>query len=238
MIAVFDSETCKPIAILQDDHLISDYRTAAAGAVVAQTFAPKAAKTTLIVGTGTQARLQVEALLLVRKIHRIEIWGRDVGKAEALRAKLSAQFPKCQFNTSNDLTKSVPIADVIITATGAKEPIVEAEWIRPGQHITSVGADDETKCEIAPEALVSAAVFVDSVCSAKAFGNTHRAISEQLIGEVHLTEIGAVLNKSIDRDPEQTTIACLSGLGIQDLTAVNQLWGNLILQSGVHNPRS
>ena len=55
---------------------------------------------------------------------------------------------------------------------------------------------------------------------------------------MHLTEIGAVLKNGIDRDPEQTTITCLSGLGIQDLTAVNQLWGNLILQSGVHNLRS
>lgn len=231
MIVVFDSETCKPIAILQDDHLISDYRTAAAGAVVAQTLAPPNAETALIVGTGRQARLQVEALLLVRPIKTIEIWGRNFGKARALSAELSDRFSGCDFKASNDLTKSTPAADVIVTATSAKEPVIRAEWVRPGQHITSVGADDATKCEIAPEVLAAARVFVDAISSGKAYGNTRQAISVGLIDDQQLIEIGTVLKSGFDRNPAQITIASLSGLGIQDLMAVNQFWGNLTSQN-------
>ena len=227
MIAVFDSETCKPIAILQDDHLISDYRTAAAGAVVARLLAPETAQSALIVGTGMQAHLQAEALLLSRDIKRVHVWGRDIGKADALCEKLAKKFPKICVHVTHDLAVSVPSADVIVTATGAREPIIQADWIRAGQHITSVGSDDATKCEIAPSALSLADVYVDAQSSGEAYGVPHRAISKGLIQPGDLTEIGLALESGIVRTDSQTTIACLSGLGIQDLTAIKQLFGKL-----------
>lgn len=231
MIAVFDNETCKPLAILQDDHLISDYRTAAAGALVAQLFAPRNARSALIVGTGVQARLQAEALLLILPIERIEIWGRNDDNANALTTELSSCFTNCRFNMTVDLACSVHEADVIVTATGAKEPIIQEDWLRLGQHLTSVGSDDASKCEIAPKAFASAQVFVDAIATAKDYGSTHRAINEGLLDYAHLTELGSLVDGKFTRDPQQTTIACLSGLGIQDLTAVNQFWGALNSQS-------
>jgi ornithine cyclodeaminase/alanine dehydrogenase-like protein (mu-crystallin family) len=227
MIAVFDSETCKPLAILQDDHLISDYRTAAAGAVVANLLAPEDAHDALVVGTGTQAILQAEALLVVRPIQNIAVWGRDMEKARTVCKVLKQKNNGLGVSVVDDLSKAVAKADVIITATGAKEPIIKEEWVRAGQHFTSVGSDDTTKCELEPAILSSADVFVDAKNSGERYGSPSRAISQGLITSDALTEIGAALESKYVRESTATTIACLCGLGIQDLTAVAHFWNKI-----------
>jgi ornithine cyclodeaminase/alanine dehydrogenase-like protein (mu-crystallin family) len=224
LIVVFDSITCKPIAILQDNHLISDYRTAAAGAVVAELLVPVDAANALVVGTGMQARLQVEALLLSRSVQQIAVWGRDPQKSEQLRDDLAKTHPETEFSLAGDLAEAVPLADVILTATAAKDPVIDANWLRPGQHITSVGSDDATKCEIDPQVMAKANIFVDACTSGEAFGSPHRAIAQGIITADDLTEIGTCLTHGTVRDPKSITLACLSGLGIQDLTAVRHLW--------------
>jgi len=224
LIVVFDSITCKPIAILQDNHLISDYRTAAAGALVADLLAPREVANALVVGTGMQARLQVEALLLSRRVPQIAIWGRDPVKAEQLRENLGTTHPNTQFSLVGDLATTVPQADVILTATAAKDPVIHADWLRPGQHITSVGSDDATKCEIDPQVMAQAKVFVDARTSGEAFGSPHRAMAQGIITGGDLTEIGTCLQNGAARGAKDITLACLSGLGIQDLTAVRHLW--------------
>jgi ornithine cyclodeaminase/alanine dehydrogenase-like protein (mu-crystallin family) len=224
MIAVFDSETCKPLAVLQDEHLISDYRTAAAGALVARMLAPEAARSALIVGTGIQARLQVEALLLVRNIKAIEIWGRNRTKAESLAEELCLRFPTCRFTAVSELAGAVNKADVIVTVTGAKEPVILGEWLRSGQHITSVGSDDMTKCEIGANALAISRLFVDSIPTALRYGSIGNAISNGLLQSDRLVEIGKQLDAPPYRNTLDITIACLTGLGVQDLTAVNSIW--------------
>lgn len=226
LIAVFESETCKPLAILQDDHLISDYRTAAAGALVADLFAAKQAQSALIVGTGMQARLQAEALLLVRPIKVLKIWGRARHKACEMRDMLHEAWPDIQVDLAEDLANTVPHVDVIVAATGAKEPVIHADWVRPGQHITSVGSDDMTKCEIDPAILTHADVYVDSTDSACKFGTTFRALSQNLITPDRLIEIGAT-QPDIDRPSHGVTVTSLSGLGVQDLTAINGFWHRL-----------
>ncbi len=226
MIAVFDSATCKPLAILCDDHLISDYRTAAAGAYVAQILAPKSVSSAVVIGTGIQAGLQIEALLHVRAIKQVHIWGRSAAKALALKTNLQRRFPDVDFYIATDLAKVVPQTDVIIAATGAKKPILRSEWVRPGQHITSVGSDDATKCEIDPVILKSANVYVDAISSAQRFGAPHHAIAAGFITASELIEIGEV-GISCVANPDGPTLACLSGLGIQDLTAVASFWDKL-----------
>lgn len=226
MIAVFDSKTCKPLAILQDDHLISDYRTAAAGALVAKVFAADAASSALIVGTGVQAQLQAEALMLVRSISQLKIWGRSKPKALALVQAMQLAHPNVKISQVDDLQTAVFLVDIVVTATGSKEPLILADWIKPGQHITSVGSDDITKCEIDPAILASADVYVDAVESATKYGTPSRAIAEHLITKSSLIEIGSMIDTDT-KNQRNTTVACLSGLGVQDLTAVNEFWGKL-----------
>lgn len=226
LIAVFDSETCRPLAILQDNHLISDYRTAGAGALVAKLLVRKGASSALIVGTGVQARLQAEALMMVRPVQQLRIWGRSEYKVRNIAQKLQSKFPQADIRATENLRSSVAGSEVIVMATGAKEPVIRKDWIKPGHHITSVGSDDTTKCEVDPAILKNACVFVDAIDSAVRYGAPSRAIAEGLIDRKHLTEIGS-LTGLVPKSKGKTTIACLSGLGIQDLTAVNTFWNKL-----------
>jgi len=232
MIAVFDTQTCRPIAILQDEHLVSDYRTAAAGAVAARALARAGAKTAAIIGTGTQARLQAQAVALVRPIETIFIWGRSPEKSKALARDLSLDLPGVKMRTRLEPRDAVIDADIIVTATTAREPIVEGDWLQPGQHLTSVGADDATKCEIAPEVFARASlVAVDAVEAAEQYGNIRRALHS---GAIDLTrdivELGAILNnnESGRRSEQEITIASLVGLGVQDLAAVKTIYNQIV----------
>jgi ornithine cyclodeaminase/alanine dehydrogenase-like protein (mu-crystallin family) len=92
-----------------------------------------------------------------------EIWARDLSKAKSLRMRLLAIVPGVKIRTVTDLKGAVQSADAVIPATVPREPIVRGEWLRAGQHITAVGADDPTKCELDAVVLNRARVFVDSL---------------------------------------------------------------------------
>ncbi len=164
--------------------------------------------------------------MLVRPIKRLQIWGRSEAKGSALMQDLQVAHPNIDIGMVNDLPLAVAQAEVIVTATGAKEPVIRVEWIRPGQHITSVGSDDTTKCELDPVILRDADTYVDAIDSATKYGASSRAIAEGLITTSKLTEIGS-LSEPVTIVETNVTVACLSGLGVQDLTAINGFWPKL-----------
>ncbi len=231
MIAIFDAETCRPIAILQDNHLISDYRTAAAGALAAKTLARENATSAAIIGAGVQARLQAQAVCHAREIKTLYVWGRNHESCVTLESHLRRDLPNVTIKIAETAEAAVRMSDIVIVATTAKAPIIEADWLSPGQHVTSVGSDDSMKCEVSPAALATADIIVvDEKSAARVYGNVHRGLSEQRFGpETELVEIGAILNrKHVGRaSPEDLTIASLVGLGVQDLAAVNALYKKL-----------
>lgn len=232
MIAVYDSKTCELLALLNDEHLISDYRTAAAGAVVADSLARKDASVLAVVGTGLQARLQAEAVCLVRKITRIVVWGRSATKAKRLASSLRESLAVACVDVVVDLSEAVAGADIIVCATAAQEPLVSGDWLRPGQHITSVGADDGKKAELAASCFDCAdLVVVDSIEAARTYGNLARIVASGCaIPAEKVEEIGVLLQagRPIRVSNSQITCASLVGLGVQDLATViaigDQLW--------------
>lgn len=231
MIAVFDADTCRPIAILQDDHLISDYRTAAAGALTTKMLARKNAKSVAIIGSGVQARMQALAVCLVRPIEVLTLWGRTPANCERLAARLRDDIANVTIEIAETPDQAVRKCDIIIAATTAKAPIIEAEWLSPGQHLTSVGSDDATKCEISSDTFRKAdLVVVDEKTSARDYGNIHRALTTHDFDPLtEAIEIGDILNGNHPgrRTNDDITVASLVGLGIQDLAAVNTLFEKL-----------
>lgn len=226
MIMVFDSASCRPIAMLQDDHLISDLRTAAAGALAAQVLSNHTLTTVGLLGAGEQALRQIEALRLVREFEEVRIWNRGKDRAKKLKAVLAAMYPELRIMVEDTAQTVVETADLVVCATASKEPVIKPEWLKPGVHITSVGSDDGTKAELDPECLKMAdLVVVDSGAAAGEFGNARRAIAEQAVAPEDLTEFGHILSgRAPGRQSEnQITIATFVGLGIQDLTAVQLL---------------
>lgn len=221
-VGVFDSRTGRTLALLDDQHYLSDIRTAAAGAVAARTLARSTVTTAAVLGAGVQAYLQSLALYRERPFETLAIWARDVHKAEQLRARLSGALTGVEIRCSADIQDTVRCADVLITATQAREPLVAGEWLHGGMHVTAVGADDPTKCELDARALARSRVFVDSRETAEANGDVHRAIRagrysiEEVAGELGEVVSGQIAGRATDDD---ITIAKLVGIGAQDLVA-------------------
>jgi ornithine cyclodeaminase len=221
-VAVFDCNTGRTLALLHDEHYLSDIRTAAAGAVAARALAPSNVATAAVLGAGVQAYWQPLALYRERPFAALQIWARNEHKAETLKARLAKKLPAVDIRCSSDIERTVESADVLITATQAREPLVKGEWLRPGTHVTAVGADDPTKSELDVTVLRRARVFVDMRATAQANGDVHRAVRtggyaiEDLSGELGEVISGRIKGRTSDDD---ITIAKLVGIGAQDLVA-------------------
>jgi ornithine cyclodeaminase/alanine dehydrogenase-like protein (mu-crystallin family) len=222
-VAVFDSETGVPVALLEDEGYLSDLRTAAAGAVATDALAPKKITSAGIVGTGVQARLQAHALTLVRKPEFLYIWGRSEAKTKALAKQLQSELDV--HVSAVTLEHLVNQSEVIITATSSHTPLLKTEWLHH-QHITAVGADDTHKQELRVATLQKANLLVVDGREANAqYGEVYQAAQQGINLEV--LELGKILTNTNFQRPEGLTVAKLVGLGIQDLVAAETVLQNL-----------
>ncbi len=212
-------------ALLLDNGYLTDVRTAAAGAVAARHLSRPDARVAAILGAGMQARLQLRALTLVRPIETARIWARDLAKAEKLAGELTAElgFP---VTAKAEAERACRGADIIVTTTPSPEPIVDAAWLEPGQHITAMGSDAEHKNEIDPGAIVKAAPYVaDSLEQTRRLGELHHAIAAGLVTDsTDFPELGAIIvgKAAGRRSREAITLCDLTGTGVQD-TAIATL---------------
>lgn len=206
-------------AVFLDNGWLTDVRTAAAGAVAADALARADARVATVFGAGTQARLQMQALALVRDLAEIRVWARDAAKAAACAADIEAATG-VRARATAEPRGAVSGADVVVTTTPATSPILFADWLEPGQHVTAMGSDAETKCELEPEILARATLYVaDSLGQARRLGELRRAISARVVAE-HATfpELGDVLSGRHAGRPgrEAITVCDLTGTGAQD----------------------
>ena len=142
LVVVFDAATGTPAALLLDGGLITDVRTGAAGGVAAKYLARREPGTVAVIGTGAQARHQLEALAVVRSFHEVRVWGRDAERAVACAADVSGQarLPlDCRVRVAHSVRDAVEGAGVVITATASREPLLRADWLSPGAHVTALG---------------------------------------------------------------------------------------------------
>lgn len=218
IIAAFDAATGDLHALLEDEHHLSDIRTAAAGALAARTLARPDATVMGVLGTGTQAYLQVLAAAAERPITEVRVWGRRPDRASNLVAALRARRPDLRVIVVPDPRSASSGVDLLVTATASTQPLVRAQWLTPGLHITAVGADDTAKLELTAECLRRAdRIVVDSRALAAIYGDLARAG----MGHDDLVELGELLSGAPTerRDDKEITICKLVGLGVQDLAA-------------------
>jgi ornithine cyclodeaminase len=222
-------------AALLDNGYLTDVRTAAAGAVAAKHLSREDSETTAIFGAGVQARLQLEALLLVRPIRRARIWARDAVKAEATAADLEKRLG-IEVRASADPEKAARSADIIVTTTPSTSPILIADWISSGQHITAMGSDAEHKNEIDPKLVGKADRYIaDRLSQTRILGELHHAIAAGLASaDTEFPELGAVIaGKAAGRTNDgEITFADLTGTGVQD-TAIATLARRRAVELGV-----
>ncbi|MFI9018694.1 ornithine cyclodeaminase family protein [Streptomyces griseus] len=222
-VALFDASTGAVRAVLEDEHHLSDLRTAAAGAVCARALSRPDATRATVLGTGRQAELPARALTLVRPVRTLRIWGRDRHRALALAARLARDLPHVDITAADDPEQAVRRSDIVVTATASPTPVLFGSWLHPGQHVTAVGADDPDKRELDTACLTRATrVIVDSRELALRYGDVHAAVA---LGEMTADrvdgEIGEVLAGRVSgrRGPGDITVAKLIGIGHQDLAA-------------------
>ena len=208
-----------------DNGYLTDVRTAAAGAVAAKHLSRQDARRVAIFGAGVQARLQLQALMLVRPIETAVIWARDGAKASEAAKAFSAELGLA-VTASADPAQAVADADIVVTTTPAEAPIILAEWLKPGLHVTAMGSDAEHKNEIHPKAIAMADLYVaDSLAQTRRLGELHHAIAAGLVSaEAPLAELGQVVAGLHPGrpSPHAVTIADLTGTGVQD-TAIATL---------------
>ena len=218
LMILFSARTGLVEALYLDNGYLTDIRTAAAGAVAARHLAPERVETAGVIGTGVQARLQMQAAHLVRPFPRVLVQGRDMDKARACAADLAATLGIAA-EAVEDPARLVAESQLVVTTTPARQPVLKAEWLHPGLHITAMGSDQAGKNEIEPAALIRADLYdCDRVSQCEVSGELEAARAAGLWTGGTPPELGEIIagRKPGRRTPEDITICDLTGTGVQD----------------------
>ncbi len=226
MVLLFDSARGIPLAMIEGSSLTA-IRTSAASALATRHLAREDAVRLAIIGTGEQAMRHVAAMLAVRPIEHIAIWGRDAARSRSF-ADAVATSSGLPVSVHGDVVEAVERADIICTTTSAKTPVLLGADLRAGQHINLVGSAIATTAEVDDEAVVRSRFYVDYRPAAlAAAGELLSAIGSGRVGPGHIVgEIGEVVGGTIAgrRSNEEITIYKSLGVASQDLAAAHAVW--------------
>ena len=218
LMILFSATTGLVQSVFLDNGYLTDIRTAAAGAVAARHLAPGTVETAGVIGTGVQARLQMQAAHLVRPFARVLVHGRDIDRARACAADLAWTLGIAAEAVA-DPAALVAESQLVVTTTPARAPVLKAEWLHPGLHVTAMGSDQEGKNEIEPAALVRAAAYVcDRVSQCERQGELRAARATGLWTKGTPAELGEVIlgTRPGRTAPGDITLCDLTGTGAQD----------------------
>lgn len=217
LMLVFSAQTGQPIALLADEGWLTTARTAIAGRIVAELLAPDDIGAIGMIGTGEQARLQLEYLMPVTPCREVVAWSQSGNSLESFAVHASTLGFRVR--TTSDPREVANASRLIVCATPSRRPLIHADWVQPGTHITALGADGPGKQELDPAILARAdIVAVDSRVQCAAFGEAGHAIRHGLVVSGKLTEIGELLMRAprARTGAGQITVADLTGLAVQD----------------------
>ncbi|HKD52791.1 MAG TPA: ornithine cyclodeaminase family protein [Steroidobacteraceae bacterium] len=209
-IVLFETDTGQPLAFL-DGRLITEMRTAAVSAAVTRYLAPEATRVLALVGSGVQAQAHLEALRHVCRFEEVRVWSPTPEHAQRFAERNGAR--------AMSLEGAVRDADVVVTATIAREPLVKGEWLKPGAHVNAVGACSPTWRELDDAAMTGSTVIVDS---------REAALRESgdviLSGATISAEAGEVFAGSRRPPRKATTVFKSLGLAVEDIAAARLVY--------------
>jgi ornithine cyclodeaminase/alanine dehydrogenase-like protein (mu-crystallin family) len=216
-IFLVDPQTGTPLAIM-DGTLITEMRTAAVSAAATKLLGPRDAKILAILGSGVQAHSHVEALRLVRNFEEIRVWSPTREHAERFAEKIGA--------TAMSAEEAVRGADVIVTVTNSKTPVLKGAWLKPGCHVNAIGACRPDWRELGDDAMNNV-VFVDS---------REGALKESgdliLSGAKIYAELGEALAGKAPSRANETTIFKSLGMAVEDIVAALLVYRKFISAAG------
>jgi len=225
IVALFE-ESAGSLVCIADAHEVTKIRTACASAMATDVLARKEASTLAVYGCGAQAESHIRAIPLVRPIRKICVWGRNADIARDFAGDMAAESD-CEVVAAVDAREAAEAADIICTVTGAAEPILNRDWVKPGTHINAVGSSYAGPVEIDPRLVADSAYFVEYRPSAEAAAaELIRARELGLVGDDAIrAEIGEVLNGTAQGRINETEITLYKSLGhiVQDLAAARYM---------------
>lgn len=216
-ILLFDQRVGR-IAWVIEAGKVNAYRTAAADAVAADALARPDASVLAIFGAGHQALYEVRALARIRPIRQVLVVARDDAKGEAFAATLRGEGLDAR---PMDARGACERADIVVTATPARAPLFEAEWIKPGTHVASMGSDAAGKQELPPALFDRAALFCDLPSQSTTIGDLQHYSGDRK----RIVAIGDVLAGRHPGRSDETEITVFdsSGIALQDLYVARHL---------------
>lgn len=224
LMIVVSARTGVPEAVLLDNGYLTDVRTGLAGALAAKYLAPRQVRTVGVLGSGAQARYQLEALALVRGFERVVAYSPNGDHLAAYVADMAASLG-VEVAAAGGAEEVVRAADVLVTTTPARAPIVRAAWLHPGLHITAMGSDAEHKNELEPAVVAAADLLAcDSLAQCMRLGELRAARAAGLLAaEPAVVELGVIAaGRHPGRQRRDAISVCdLTGTGVQDTAIAN-----------------
>ena len=223
VVALFDGETGRPTAILNAS-AVTAIRTAAVSALATRLLAREDSTRLAILGSGVQAASHVDAMLAVRALRSIVVYSPNAERAQAFVTRSAAAHPEVSFELAPGAREALEGADIVVTATSSREPVLEHAWLAQGVHVNAVGASLRTHRELDVETVAASELFTDSRESiANEAGEFQLAISEGAIsGPDHVRAvIGELVNGSHGGRSATGALTLFRSLGIavEDLAA-------------------
>lgn len=219
LMLLFSQKTGELLAVLLDEGYLTNVRTAVAGAIAAKYLAPRNVDKIGILGTGTQARLQLKYLSTVTNCRQVIVWGRDPEKLARYQTEMEKEGFSIQVTQNTDEVASN--TSLIVTTTASTKPLLKAEQIRKGTHITAVGSDTPEKQELDPAILTKAdRVVADSISQCVERGEIAHALQKELIDLKQVVELGQIIISGQDSGrtiQDQITVVDLTGVAVQDI---------------------
>jgi len=221
------------VSVLIDEGYLTNVRTAIAGQIVAKYMAPKEVNGIGVFGTGIQGRLQVEYLKPVTDCRKVIVWGQENDDFASYLSEMETKGYTVE--TTTDVETLTRQCNLIITATPSRTPLIQANQLLAGTHITAMGSDTPEKQELDSEILKHADIVVaDSIEQCLTRGEIHKALEAGMIKEESVFELGnVILNPNLGRTSEnQLTVADLTGVAVQDIQITKAVYQAIREASG------
>ncbi|WP_110649503.1 cyclodeaminase [Salinicola peritrichatus] len=227
LMIVFSARTGLVEAVLFDEGYLTDIRTALAGAIAAKHLSRADSRRVAVIGAGLQAELQVAALKLVRDIDTLDVWARDVDKARAYAMRMHQTYG-LETIVHETVADACREADIIVTTTASRQPLLSGEHLPDGVHVTAMGSDSPEKRELDTSVMERADHFVaDTRPQSENNGELKAYAGHQPPFEV--LELGQVVasGKSPRTTDAEITVCDLTGTGVQDTAIAGFALGRL-----------
>lgn len=228
LMLIYNQKTGELLCLLNDRGYLTNVRTAAAGAVAARHLAKNSIGRIGIIGAGLQARMQLSFLAKIVACKDVMVWG--LSDEELARYKSDMEKQGFSITTCLDANEVANCSDLIVTTTPSTTPLISADAIQKGTHITAVGSDTPVKQELDSQVLAKADIVVaDSISQCECRGEIFKALEAGIIGKDKICELGNVIQGKAKKrsSDKQITVADLTGVAVQDIQIAKAVYAAL-----------